>query len=211
MRLHELRHLDAVLLGDLAHPPAVRTRAGDQIQLARDVARVERGDGDVVRLQVIGVVVPGVGEVRDHDLRAEPLDQLDQARRDHVVGLPVEGARVLVLRPAVHPRVAVAERLHVRHAERLGGHLQLAEPDARDVVGIVALLAGLDVAGRVAELAVRAGDEHRPDAFGRVAGEGDPGAVRLVVGVRVHRHQRQVGHRAQLARSGRGDPQRCAR
>ena len=92
MRLHERRQLDAVLLGDLAHPPAVRARARDQVQLARDVARVERGDGHVVRLQVIGVVVAGVGEVRDQDLRAELLDQLDQPRGDDVVGLPVEGA-----------------------------------------------------------------------------------------------------------------------
>ena len=96
---------------------------------------------------------------------------------------------MVVLGPAPHPAVAVAERLDVRDAERGCRHLELAEPDARDVVGVVAVLARLDVPGRVAELAVRARDEHGADALGGVAGERAAGAVRLVVGVRVHRHE----------------------
>src|SRR5262249_45526227 len=50
------------------------------------------------------------------------------------------------------------------------------------------VLAGFDPAGRVAELAVGAGDYYRPDALVSVGGEDAP-AGRLVVGVSVYRHQ----------------------
>ena len=143
---------------------------------------------------MVGVVVAGVGEVGDHHLRTELLEELDEARRHDVVGLTMERARVLVLRPVLHARVAVAENLRMRHAERLGCHFELTQPDPGDVVGIVPVLSRLDVTGRVTELSVGAGDEHRAHAFCRIAGEGAAGAVRLVVGVRVHRHQRQLGH-----------------
>ena len=189
-----MRQLDAVLLRDLAHAPSVRPRARDEVQLARDAARVERGDGYVVGLEMVGMVVAGVGEVGDHHLRAELLEELDQARGDDAVRLMVERPWVVVLRPVLHARVAVAEKLRVRHAERLGCDLQLAQTDARDVVGVVPFLAGLDVAGRIAEFSVGAGDQHRTHAFRRIAGEGATGAVRLVVGVCVYRHQRQFGH-----------------
>jgi hypothetical protein len=69
--------------------------------------------------------------------------------------------------------------------------LELAEPDAGDLGLVVALIARLDPAQRVAQLAVRACDDYGSFALGGVPGHNPACARRLVFGVRVHRHQRQ--------------------
>src|SRR5437879_4164733 len=66
---------------------------------------------------------------------------------------------VLVL-PLDHPRVVVPEQLEMRYAERLACTLELTEADAGDLGLFVALIARLDPARRVAELAVRARDDN---------------------------------------------------
>ena len=89
----------------------------------------------------------------------------------------------------------------MRDAERLARSLELAEADAGDLGLVVALFSGLDPARCVAELAVRARDDNGSHALVRVPGQDAARARRLVVGVRVHGHQRQRrAHPASLSR-----------
>jgi hypothetical protein len=65
-------------------------------------------------------------------------------------------------------------------------------PAHRDHGGrVVPRFTGFDAARGVTAASVGAGHQDRRDPFRRIAGEGTTGAGRLVIGVGVHRHQRQ--------------------
>src|SRR5262249_3977872 len=112
--------------------------------------------------------------------------------------------RVLVslVVPARHARVPVPEQLEVSDPEHVACSPQLRDPRLDEGFVVVPVLTGLDPAGHVAELAVRARDEDRPDPFVGTSREHAAGAVAFVVRVRVHGHERQHAHDRSL-------PERC--
>ena len=93
---------------------------------AADVRRPEEGGGPhPVHLQVVGVAVAAEGVVGGDHLGPVPADEPDQAlHRLQVVG-PAEGVGVAVLGGALHPRVPVAEHLHLAHPQDGAGGPQL--------------------------------------------------------------------------------------
>ena len=101
-----------------------------------------------------------------------------------------EAARVVVVRQAHHPRVAVlalaAEEPVVLDAERPAGAVQLDDPVLAELVREQVAQVGRD---DLAELAERAGHQRDAGALGGVLGHRRPGADRLVVRVRVHQQQ----------------------
>ena len=118
------------------------------------------------------------------------LDDLgERGRRLLDVGLP-EAARVVVVRQAHHPRVAVpalaAEEAVVRDAERRAGAVELDDPVLAELVGKQVAQVGRD---DLTELAERAGHQRDPRALRGVLGHRGAGADRLVVRVRVHEQQ----------------------
>ncbi len=152
--------------------------------------------------------VEAVLVVGHHDLRLVGAHEVGQpARRLLDRGAPEAAGRV-VLRPALHPRVVVAEQLQVRDAEDLATGLQLTAAQRDDDALVVAGVARLEPAGRVAQLTVRAGDEHGTYALSAVAGQDAARADGLVVGVGVHGHEGEgsVRHAKQrMGRRGRAD------
>ena len=135
------------------------------------------------------------------DVGLVPLEQARQAFGGIVDGNVAEHVGPVLVRPVDHARVVVPEQLEMGDAERLACSLELAEADAGDFGLVVALISRLDPARCVSELAVRACDDNGSYAVVRVPGEDAARARRLVVGVRVHGHQRQRrAHPASLSR-----------
>ena len=110
----------------------------------------------------------------------------------------------------------VAQELEVRDAEDLAAGLELPPSQGHDDALVVAGVARLQAAGRVAELPVGARDEDGAHALIGVAGQDAARADGLVVGMGVHGHEgeRSVGHgrqrRGSADRAGRaGSPPSC--
>ena len=95
----------------------------------------------------------------------------------------------ILVGPIDHPGVVVAEHLEMVDAELLAGLLELDSAGGDDRCLVVALLAGLHPAGGVAQLTVRAGDDHGADALGGSPGQDAAGADGLVVRVGVDCHE----------------------
>ncbi len=153
--------------------------------------RCDRGHRDTAGVDVIGVVVAAELVVGDHDVGLVLLEQAREAFGGIVDGDVAEHVGPVLVLPVDHARVVVPEQLEMRDAERLARSLELAEADAGDLGLVVALISRLDPARCVAELAVRARDDNGSHALVRVPRQDAARARRLVVGVRVHGHQRQ--------------------
>ena len=115
--------------------------------------------------------------------------QLGQPAAASSTGRPPEGRRRLVLRPALHARVVVAEQLEVGDAEDLAAGLELVRRSGTTTALVVPGLAGLDPAGGVPQLAVGAGHQDGAHALGGVTGQDAARPDRLVVGMGVHGHE----------------------
>jgi hypothetical protein len=127
-------------------------------------------------VDVIGMLVGARGVIGDHDLRPVPLHQGTDPG-GHLGHRDVaEGTGTVLVVPVRHARVVVAERLEVGDAEDLAGLAQLREPLLRHRLLVVAVLAGLDPAGRIPELTVRAGHDHGADSGVAVGGQHATGA-----------------------------------
>ena len=147
----------------------------------------ERSNGDVVGPDVVGVSVATELVVgRDH-IRPIAADEPDQPARGFVqVGLP-EAPWVAVANSAHHVRVVVAQVLPFSHAEDVHGRFQLGRPELTEPsVIVLGIQFGHD---DLAHFAARAGDQDHATPFGHRLGHRATGSNRLVVRVRVHRHQ----------------------
>ena len=157
---------------------------------AADPASSRARAGHAVGLDVVGVPVEPVGVVGHDRVGLDLVDDLgERGRRLVDVRLP-EAARVVVVRQAHHPRVAVpalaAEEPVVGDAERRARAVKLGDPVLAELVGQQVAQVGRD---DLAHLAERAGDQRDPRALGGVPGHGGAGEDRLVVRVRVHEQQ----------------------
>ena len=210
--LHLFGDLHAGLGHDVAE--AVQPRAGDGrvVQLGRDATLRNGRVRDPVGLDVVGMPVEAVLVVGDDDLRLEGAHQRGQPAPRHGHRCPPEAVGRVVLRPALHARVVVAEQLQVRDAQDLATGLELLAAQRHHHRLVVPRLAGLDPAGRVPELAVGARDQHGAHPLGAVTGEDPARADRFVVGMGVDRHEgeRALGHCRQR-RGRRGRPRHVCR
>jgi len=102
------------------------------------------------------------------DVGSVPLEQPDEVFGGVLHGDVAEHVGPVLVLPVDHARVVVPEQPQVRDTQRLARSLELAQPDAGDLVFVVALGSGLDPARCVAELAVRARDDDGSHAVVRV-------------------------------------------
>ena len=148
---------------------------------------------DAVHLDVVGVAVHAVPVVHHDHVGL----LLAQHRRQPLGGLvevdPPEGVGLVVLRPARHPGVGVAEPHDPGHAEHLGRPLGLG-PAPLDHRLLAEVLGGLAVA------AVGAHDEHDAVPLRRGAGHRPAGAAGLIVRMGVHEHQGRHGRQSTVRR-----------
>ncbi len=136
-------------------------RVGDGVVVEGGLVaeEIERGHGDPVGLDVVGVAVEAVLVVGDDDLRPLLFNQVREAPGDVFDRRRPEGLGVVVLGPTHHARVAVPEAHVALDAEDLYRVVELDGPDLGDLVAVVVVGVGFHPAGRVTELAIRAGDE----------------------------------------------------
>jgi hypothetical protein len=122
-------------------------------------------------VHVIGVLVGPLVVVGDEHLRLVALDERRDPAGGHLQRDVAEGLRAGLVLPLSHAGVLVAKGLQVAHAKDLDRLAQLGQPQLRHRLHVVALLAGLDAARSVAELAIGAGDHNRADALVAVLAE----------------------------------------
>ena len=139
-------------------------------------------------MHVVRVLVRALVVVADQHLRAVCPDQFADPARDLGQRDVAERARVVLVLPLGHAGVTVAEGLQVGDAEDLDRLPKLGEAQLRHLLRVMAVLAGLDAAGGITELAVGTGDDDRSDALVGVGGE-DATAGCLVVRVGVNCHE----------------------
>ena len=156
----------------LEHAPSERREVG----LAGNPRSCDCGHGDAAGVDVIGVVVAAELVVGHDDVGSVALEQARQAFGGIVDGDVAEHVGPVLVLPVDHARVVVPEQLEMRDAERLARSLELVEADAGDLGLVVALVSGLDPTRCVAELAVRARDDHGAHAVVRVPGQDAPRA-----------------------------------
>ena len=188
-----LRHLsgtlDARLRQHLAETLYRRTRDRRVIQLRRDAALFESGVRDPVGLDVVGMSVETVLVVGHHHLGPVFPHQIGQPGRRLAHRCPPKRTGRVVLRPAIHARIVVPEQFEMGHPENLAARLELASAQRNDDLLVVARIVGLQPSGRVAQLAVGAGDQHGLHALIGVTSEHPPRADGFVVGMGVDGHQ----------------------
>src|SRR6185437_11269588 len=192
VRLFPVRHLRAELaqrLPDLA-PVAAAHRA--EVELGRAAIGGERLLGRTARVHMIRMLVRTLVVVRDQHLRPVRVDQPRDPGRHVRLGDVAESVRPVLVVPFQHAGVAVPEELEVGHAQDRAGLAELGQALLGDRLLVVPVLPRLDPAVGVAELAIGTRHDHGPDALGGVGRQHPAGARRLVVGVRVHRHHRQL-------------------
>ena len=141
-------------------------------------------DGDVVGVAVESVLAEG-----ENDLGFEAADLEDQASNDLVlIGLN-EGVGMMVVVPAGHAGIAVAEHVVGLDAELLDGLGEFGAADLTD--GLAGGRAGL---ADFAEFAGRGGYEAGGDAAGGVHGDGAADGESFVVGVGEEDEEAMVRH-----------------
>ena len=163
--------------GGLEHP-AHRVAVHGRLEHPRgELGQLRAPVHEVVDLDVVRVAVAAVPVIADDDIGALLVEQLGQTGGGLVeVGL-VERPGVLVLLPAGHARVGVAEPDHPVHAEDLGRDLRLPPAPVHDG------LARGEVVGGLAVVAVGGEDDHHPVALRGRPGHRPGGLGCLVVGV----------------------------
>ena len=151
---------------------------------------LERLDGDLVGLDVVGVRVAAVLVVGQHHVRPELADGADQ-RLGRLRRLQREAA-IWQRRQRValgQPGIGEAEEL-LLDAEDLPGPGHLLAPDAGQVGADLGPVHGL--VQDVAALAAGQGADQDLHALAHIPGHGGGALARLVVGMRVHGHQPQL-------------------
>ena len=164
---------------------------------------------DPVGLDVVGMAVEAVLVVGDDHLRAGTV-RMRSASRPAGLGDRRPPEAVRARRSAASPPCPSRGTRAARDATRRGPRSSPRAPAraAGRRPTRRARVAGLHPAGRVAELAVGARDQHRPHAFVGVAGQDPAGPDGFVVGMGVHRHEGEgaLGHgwqrRGRLCRFG---------
>ena len=172
--------------------PPVAAADGAEVELGRDPGVGERRLGAHARVHVIGMLVKAPVVVGDQDLRPVLLDQARQPGRHLSLRDVAERVGTVLVLPFRHAGVVVTEQLQVRDAQDGARLAQLSQALLGHCLLVVPVLPRLDAARAVPEFAVRAGHDHRPDALRGVGGQHAAGARRLVIGVGVDRHHRQL-------------------
>ena len=151
-----------------------------------------------MRLDVIGMPVAAEVVVGHQHLGADLPDDRDQVRRCVEQVAAPEGLHPLVGCRAHHAGVAIAPApakeppvVDSEQAHRLGEFAVAMVAEAVLLVGRQVLQPGDE---DLALLTQGAGDERDADPLVDVAGHGDAGADRLVVGVGMHEEDPPVGH-----------------
>src|ERR1022692_1736490 len=140
-----------------------------------------------VRLDMVGVAVPSVSVISEDNMGAETADLGDDLFRDFVYGAHPERVGEEVGWRVEHAGVAVAEELdlvHLEDATRLAqfGLANLGETRSGGLLGHVRIDDGR-------ELAIGAADHTGLHTSIGVCGERATHGDRLVIAVRVHRHE----------------------
>jgi hypothetical protein len=162
-----------------------RPRVGEPVPVA---GRVERGHRDLVDADVVGVLVErALVAVGDQDLRLLPADDLDELPDRLAERCVGEVVAVCVRLGAGHARVAVPEQVQLVVADRIDAGAQLGHAHRAEVGSHLGRVGGR--VEDVALLAAGAAHERGADALARVARHRARALRRLVVGMRVHRHE----------------------
>src|SRR5580704_12618966 len=196
------RRIDPGLLCHLDHARELSSRKRRVVQLLDaprlagilvhrlEASRLDGKQGSAVGLDVIRVAVAAVTVICDHKVRAEAADLSDDLAHGLVDRHHPEGVGKEVGGRAGHSRVAVAEELDLIHLEDATRLAQFAFADFGEVWAR-ALLGHVRVDdGR--ELAIRTADDTRSHPAIRIRSESATHGDRLVITMRVHRHQAQL-------------------
>ncbi len=85
-----------------------------------------------VHLHMVGVSIAAVPVIADQHLRVFLVDDLSESTAGLVEIGPRKGSGVVVLRPAGHPRVVIAQPRHPADAEHSRRRLQLTTAPIRE-------------------------------------------------------------------------------
>ena len=154
--------------------------------------RRDRGGGDGVGLDVVGMPVSAVGVVGDDDVRALPANDGDQ-RPDRLAFVGVDESLTAPLLGADHARVAPASRAAeiegCADAQRLQRRGEFADAVAAQLVRTIDRELGPAIPDDLALLAERAGDDTHLRPAGGVVRDRGAVAEALVVGMCVDEQQ----------------------
>ena len=145
-----------------------------------------------MRLDVVGVAVEAVLVVGHDDLGALLVDDLGEPLRRLVDRRRPEGLGVVVLGPALHARVPVAQSHQAVDAEDRHGLVELDGAHLRDLVAVVVIGVGLGAVQGVTALAVGARHQYGAHALVREQTVQPTRRTRFVVGVGVYGEKGQL-------------------